>query len=297
MNPATRGQQSTTPESSHNHGWYEFDPMGSVMCHWKNCGDWLAAWKGASKKKGISWKGWKTRFIHALAFAMQKNGMICKIGNHHSFKRMDTKMVSGNHFSTRVCESQGLQENMAKNNDGFFYQLKILDLHCFKIYIFPQKQATKNGVILDHHPPFSPQKCATYIFPPKRSIKKKTHQTTHTQHTHTKLNQPPVFSRGIYSRALATGNGKFVSRIFFKWIPTPGQYLGSFAGTEVPHSPLVGWSGFQTLSRTIDWVVKEQKNTNFTLEDLGQEMFGGLVDDLPQGSGSKESRKSLKPPI
>ena len=73
-----------------------------------------------------------------------------------------------------------------------------------------------------------------HIFPLNRSLNFK---KAHTQDTQ----KPPRISpfrwyfnprRSENFSALATGNGKFVSRIFFKWIPTPGQYLRARKGSH-----------------------------------------------------------------
>ena len=108
-------------------------------------------------------------------------------------------MVSGNHFSTRVCEAQGLQENMAKNNEGFFINSKSLICIASKLKS-SLKNRQQNGVTLDHdHPPFFTKNRPPIYFHLTDPSAKKRIKPHHTQHTH-KTKPPLLFSRGIYSR-------------------------------------------------------------------------------------------------
>ena len=238
MNPATRGQQSTTAESSHNH---PMDGMNSILwvlsCVTERTvvTDWLG--KEPQQRRGFPGKDGKITLYSHLSVCHAQKWYDFQHRKFSLSKGWTPKWFQGTIFPLLV-KLKASKKTWRKNNEGYFLNSKSLICIASKLKS-SLKNRQQNGVILDHdHPPFFTKNTPPIYFirfPPNRSLSQKTHQTTHT-HTKPIL----VFSRGIYSHALATGNGKFVSRIFFKWIPTPGQYLGSGRAPK-KSPPAVGW--------------------------------------------------------
>ena len=219
MNPATRGQQSTTAESSHNH---PMDGMNSILwvlsCVTERTvvTDWLG--KEPQQRRGFPGKDGKITLYSHLSVCHAQKWYDFQHRKFSLSKGWTPKWFQGTIFPLLV-KLKASKKTWRKNNEGYFLNSKSLICIASKLKS-SLKNRQQNGVILDHdHPPFFTKNTPPIYFirfPPNRSLSQKTHQTTHThtQHKHTK--PILVFSRGIYSHALATGNGKFVSRIFFK---------------------------------------------------------------------------------